>query len=99
MKMNNTNIQQAIQNHLKVGAYFFSSAISTEEIDEEVDLALSKIKGYKIQMPVVFDMEEFDQGGRIDDLSIEQRTNLALRFCCWISTYGIWKYDLVISKL
>ena len=36
----NTNIQQAIQNHLKVGAYFFSSAISAEEIDEEVDLVL-----------------------------------------------------------
>ena len=25
-------------------------------------------------MPVVYDMEEFDQGGRIDDLSLEQRT-------------------------
>lgn len=84
----NTNIQQAIQNHLKVGAYFFSSAISAEEIDEEVDLVLSKIKGYKIQMPIVFDMEEFDQGGRIDDLSLEQRTKLALRFCKKIKEAG-----------
>lgn len=84
----NTNIQQAIQNHLKVGAYFFSSAISAEEIDEEVDLVLNKIKGYKIQMPVVYDMEEFDQGGRIDDLSLEQRTKLALRFCKKIKEAG-----------
>ena len=28
----NTNIQQAIQNHLKVGAYFFSSAISVKRL-------------------------------------------------------------------
>lgn len=84
----NTNIQQAIQNHLKVGVYFFSSAISAEEIDEEVDLVLNKIKGYKIQMPVVYDMEEFDQGGRIDDLSLEQRTKLALRFCKKIKEAG-----------
>lgn len=49
---------------------------------------LNKIKGYKIQMPVVYDMEEFDQGGRIDDLSIEQRTKLALRFCKKIKEAG-----------
>ena len=82
------NMEQAIQNHLRVGVYFFSSATSSKEIDEEVDLVLNKIKGYKITMPVVFDMEEFDQGGRIDDLSMEQRTKLALRFCKKIKEAG-----------
>ena len=82
------NMEQAIQNYLRVGVYFFSSATSSKEIDEEVDLVLNKIKGYKITMPVVFDMEEFDQGGRIDDLSMEQRTKLALRFCKKIKEAG-----------
>ena len=83
-----TNMEQAIQTHLRVGVYFFSSATSSKEIDEEVDLVLNKIKGYKMTMPVVFDMEEFDQGGRIDDLSMEQRTKLALRFCKKIKEAG-----------
>ena len=37
------NMEQAIQNHLRVGVYFFSSATSSKEIDEEVDLVLNKI--------------------------------------------------------
>ena len=82
------NAKEASQNHLKVGVYFFSSAISAKEIDEEVQFVLSKISKYTIHMSVVFDMEEFDQGGRIDDLSTKQKTNLALRFCKKIKAAG-----------
>lgn len=44
-------------------------------------------------MPIVFDMEEFENGGRIDNLTQEQRTNLALRFCGKIKKAG---YDPMI---
>lgn len=84
----NTNMQAAIQNKIKVGAYFFSSAITEDEIDEEVNLVLNEIRDYKIDMPIVFDMEEFEKGGRIDALTQEQRTNLALRFCEKIKKAG-----------
>lgn len=84
----NFNIQSAIKNKIKVGAYFFSSAVSDDEIDQEVNLVLRKVKNYKIDMPIVFDMEEFEQGGRIDDLTTEQKTNLALRFCEKIKEAG-----------
>lgn len=82
------NAKEATQNYLNIGVYFFSSAISAKEIDEEVQFVLSKISPYTMNMPVVFDMEEFDQGGRIDDLSTKQRTNLALRFCQKIKEAG-----------
>lgn len=84
----NTNMQAAIQNKIKVGAYFFSSAITEDEIDEEVNMVLNEIRNYKIDMPIVFDMEEFEKGGRIDNLTQEQRTNLALRFCEKIKKAG-----------
>lgn len=84
----NTNMQAAIQNKIKVGVYFFSSAITEDEIDEEVNLVLNEIQNYKIDMPIVFDMEEFEKGGRIDTLTQEQRTNLALRFCEKIKKAG-----------
>ena len=89
----NTNMQAAIQNKIKVGAYFFSSAITEDEIDEEVNMVLNEIRNYKIDMPIVFDMEEFENGGRIDNLTQEQRTNLALRFCGKIKKAG---YDPMI---
>ena len=38
-------------------------------------------------------MEEFEKGGRIDNLTQEQRTNLALRFCGKIKKAG---YDPMI---
>lgn len=82
------NILQAQKNGLKVGAYFFSSAINAEEIDEEVQFVLKKVSSYSIDLPIVFDMEEFDQGGRIDDLSTKKKTNLALRFCKEIKEAG-----------
>lgn len=89
----NTNMQAAIQNKIKVGAYFFSSAITEDEIDEEVNMVLNEIRNYKIDMPIVFDMEEFEKGGRIDNLTQGQRTNLALRFCGKIKKAG---YDPMI---
>ena len=53
-----------------------------------MNLVLNEIRDYKIDMPIVFDMEEFEKGGRIDTLTQEQRTNLALRFCEKIKKAG-----------
>lgn len=82
------NMQQAKNNGLDVGAYFFSSAVNSSEIDEEVNMVLNKLSAYSINMPVVFDMEDFDQGGRIDSLTKQERTKLALHFCKKIKQAG-----------
>lgn len=83
-----TNINGAIAAGLDVGVYFYSSAINEQEIDEEVNLVLDLVKNYSLQYPIVFDMEHFEGGGRIDNLTQDEKTNLALRFCSKIEKAG-----------
>ena len=51
------NIEGALAAGLEVGVYFFSQATSIWEVEEELELYLSAIKGYDITYPVVFDWE------------------------------------------
>ena len=51
------NIKGASAAGIKVGVYFFSQAITTEELMEEANLVLEKIAPYKIECPVVYDVE------------------------------------------
>ena len=53
-----TFAKDAIKNNIKIGAYFFSSAITKQEAIEEADYVLDIIKPYKITYPVVIDFEE-----------------------------------------
>ena len=48
---------------IKVGVYFFSQAITTEELMEEANLVLEKIAPYKIECPVVYDVEKTSKDG------------------------------------
>lgn len=82
------NMKEAIQNGIPVGVYFFSSAITEEEAVEEADYVNSLINDYKISGPVVFDMEPYHNGGRIDDLTKEEKTSMALTFCEKIEEHG-----------
>lgn len=51
------NIQGATAAGIDVGVYFFSTAVTANEAAEEADFVLSRIKGYSLKMPVVFDWE------------------------------------------
>ena len=51
------NIQGALDAGLKVGVYFYSQAINTDEAKEEADYVLSYLKDWNISLPVVFDWE------------------------------------------
>lgn len=44
---------------LKVGAYFFSQAITEEEAREEAAFVLQQLEGYWIDFPVAYDMENW----------------------------------------
>lgn len=75
------NMQEASNNGIKVGVYFFSSAISDEEAIEEADFVLNIIDKYPITYPVVYDCERFDrERSRQYNLSGEKRTNFAITF-------------------
>ena len=51
------NLQGAIDAGIKVGVYFFSQAVTVKEAEEEADYILSRISGYNITLPVIFDFE------------------------------------------
>lgn len=83
------NLSQASEAGLKVGVYFFSQAGSEEEAVEEAEFVKERIKGTKLQFPIVFDMEEIPGKSRkISALTVEQRTKITLAFCREIEATG-----------
>lgn len=83
------NIQGAQAAGIKVGVYFYSQAITEEELLEEVDLVLKKIAPYNIECPVVYDVEKVSEDdGRMNYLSTEERTRMTLLFCQAIENAG-----------
>lgn len=57
------NIKGAQKYGIDVGVYFYSYASSVSEAREEARFLISIIKDYKIQYPVILDMEEEFQSG------------------------------------
>lgn len=83
--------EQANAAGIKVGAYFFSQAITVEEAIEEADYVLSKIAGHTIEYPVVFDVERPDDpSARANKISKSLRTEIALAFCQRIEEAGYY---------
>jgi lysozyme len=74
---------------MPIGVYFFSGAINEEEAIEEANYVLQMIKGYPIDYPVVFDMEEHsDPKDRGAKLTSEQRTAITIAFMETIKKAG-----------
>ena len=56
------NIEEAQKYGIDVGVYFYSYATSVAEAEEEAQFFVDIISGYKIQYPVILDLEENFQG-------------------------------------
>ena len=83
------NVQGAQAADIKVGAYIYSQAITEEEVVEEANLVLEKIAPYNMECPIVFDVEKVTGGeGRMNALSVEERTRLTQIFCQTIENAG-----------
>lgn len=75
------NMQEAQKNGVKLGAYFFSTAVDEEEAKEEADWTADYISQYQITYPVAFDCEGFDRAVSAQySLSAAQRTDIAIAF-------------------
>lgn len=75
------NIKGAISNGIQVGVYFFSQAINEQEAKEEAQFVLDKIAPYRVQCPIVIDVEKVaDSEARMNKISSEQRTANTLVF-------------------
>ena len=75
------NMQEAQKNGIKLGAYFFSTAVNEEEAKAEADWTADYISQYQITYPVAFDCEGFDRADSAQySLSAAQRTDIAIAF-------------------
>lgn len=83
------NMQEAQKYGIKVGAYFFSTAVTKEEAIEEADWVSRYISGYKITYPVAFNCEGYDDSeNRQYQLTKSQRTDIAIAFLDRIAENG-----------
>lgn len=75
------NLQEASKNGLKIGAYFFSTAVTEEEAKEEAEWTKNLLSGYPVTYPVAYNCEGFQNpSSRQFELSVEERTKLADAF-------------------
>lgn len=75
------NMQEAQKNGIKVGVYFFSTAVTEEEAREEADWVADYISRYQITYPVAYDCEGFEQPGSAQyNLTNAERTDIAIAF-------------------
>lgn len=72
------NIEGATAAGIKCGVYFYSVALTEIEGAQEANFVLNAIKEYKVELPIVIDVEhEWD---RVKKLTVKQRTNNTLAF-------------------
>lgn len=83
------NMQEAQKNGIKVGAYFFSTAVTAEEAIAEADWVADYIAQYQITYPVAYDCEGFDRPDSAQyNLTNGQRTDIAIAFLQQIYSRG-----------
>ncbi len=72
---------------LKVGVYFFTTAISEAEAVEEASMCASLCAGYGLNYPVFIDCESSSRAG-YGSLNAAQRTSIIKAFCNTIKSAG-----------
>lgn len=83
------NMQEAQKQGIKLGAYFFSSAVTKAEAEEEANWVADYISQYAITYPVAYNCEGFtDPQSRQYSLTKAERTDLALAFLDVIAQRG-----------
>ena len=83
------NIKGANKAGIKAGVYVYSQAVTEEELLEEANFVLEKIAPYKLDCPVVYDVEKVaGADGRMNNISIEERTRFAVLFCQTMENAG-----------
>lgn len=83
------NLQEAEAAGIKIGAYFFSTAITKEEAVEEADWVTALITPYAITYPVAYNCEGFSsENSRQNTLTTTERTDLAIAFLDRINEKG-----------
>ncbi len=105
------NLENADQNGVLTGVYFYSRATSTEDARREAEWILERIGKYAISMPVVMD---YEMAGNSGEATASHRTDTALAFLDRIAAAGyramlyvpieefedptLWEKDRILKK-
>lgn len=83
------NLRGAKAAGLKVGVYFYSQAITTEEAREEAQFVLDHLGGVALEYPVAYDWEIVNESGaRTKGLGVDALTDCTIAFCDTIAQAG-----------
>ena len=84
-----TNISGANAAGLDTGVYFFSQATNVGEAIEEAEFVIDQLRGYQVNLPIIFDWEKIDEEtARTAGLGELTLTDCAVAFCRTIENYG-----------
>ncbi|MCR5001082.1 MAG: hypothetical protein K6A71_04715 [Lachnospiraceae bacterium] len=74
---------------LETGVYFFSQAVTEEEAVEEANFTVGALLNYGVTYPIAIDIEWIeDDKARTDKLTPMERTELAVKFCDTVKSFG-----------
>jgi len=84
------NMKGAAEAGLQIGVYFFSQAINNTEAVEEAEYVLELTRGYKLDLPVIYDWEiQTAKDSRTRRVSVSTATKCAVAFCERIENEGL----------
>lgn len=84
------NIEGAQAAGLKVGAYYFSQAVSVVEAAEEAVHTVKLLEGLHLDLPVFYDWETIGtEPARTDDVDADTLTACCLEYCRLLESEGI----------
>lgn len=87
------NLADAKAAGLKIGAYFFSQALTEQEAIEEARFALKMLEGVKLDLPLVYDWEYVSESARTGSMGSEMLMACIHAFCGEVAKAG---YDPMV---
>lgn len=82
------NLRGAREAGIKVGAYFFSQAVTVEEAQQEAEFALKILSGFSLDLPLVYDWEYVSDTARTANVDKKTLTESTLSFCAAVEKAG-----------
>ena len=83
-----TNLKNAKEAGLKIGAYFFSQALNIKETDQEIQFMLKILGDTKLDMPIVLDWEIPANTARTRNMDARTLTDIQRHFCGFMRDKG-----------
>ena len=82
------NLFEATREGLSIGAYFFSQALTFQEVEDEINFMLEILGDFTLDMPLVLDWEIPTADARTANMDAQTLTELQQYFCERVTALG-----------